>query len=380
MLTINYNKKLTTYQTNIENFLMEEHSTIVEFFIDFIIFLIEKIYKIVELVKDVVIIPALQTVTFFIMLFFLVFYLLFNLFNLDITYNVKPIFNVITELETINTDELINPHLRITTERKRKHQEKAEEIKGDFKNKTKIINQCMNVIGIQENGYITNSYCKHRYCPTCTKIKELKNKFLLEKILNNFTDKTLLFGTFTVRTIKVKNENDVKELRKKVTEAFSKLTRTFKKNIGGYIKKIETVYNPTKNECNIHIHTIFIMLNYFTDYIPKSKWLEKWKKFLNDETVTQIKLELINKTNGDLKKISSYIAKENIEKMLITDEISNIFALAEYKSRDFTFSGVFRILKKQILEEEKSEKEINKKISSILVSLKWNKEQKIYIN
>ena len=126
MLTINYNKKLTTYQTNIENFLMEEHSTIVEFFIDFIIFLIEKIYKIVELVKDVVIIPALQTVTFFIMLFFLVFYLLFNLFNLDITYNVKPIFNVITELETINTDELIKPHLRITKERNRKHQERAE--------------------------------------------------------------------------------------------------------------------------------------------------------------------------------------------------------------------------------------------------------------
>lgn len=274
-------------------------------------------------------------------------------------------------------EDIINPNLKKKAEQKLKHIEKTEKIKGNI---TKKIEDCLNYVSVTEYGIVTGSYCKNKYCPTCSKIKELKNKYLIEKLLNNFSDRTILFATFTVTSIVIKSVEEIKEHRERVTKAFSKMMRSFK-NITGYIKKIETVYNEETRKLNIHIHSFLLVTNYANEYIKKEEWKKKWQHYTGDEKAKEIKIIIINKEKKSLNKLSDYISKENIDKMKISSEISNLFEIAEKKKRDITYSGEFREAKKIIeIEEKKNRKEWIKTIGEELVTLYWDKEENTYIN
>lgn len=316
--------------------------------------------------------------------------------NLKFIINNKEIsinfFNNPIEAKTINitsttnnnfiprTDEIeniINPNLKKKAKQKLKHIEKTKELKGNFTGK---LEECLNFVSITDYGVVTGSYCKNKYCPTCSKIKELKNKYLIEKLLNNFFDRTILFGTFTVTSIVIENVEEIKEHRERVTKAFSKLIRSFK-NITGYIKKLETIYNEETRQLNIHIHSFLLVTNYANQYIKKEEWKKKWQHYTEDEKAKEIKIILINKEKESLNKLSGYISKENIDKMKISNEISNLFEIAEKNKRDITFSGEFREAKKIIeIEEKKNRKEWKKIIGNELINLYWSKEQNTYIN
>ena len=274
-------------------------------------------------------------------------------------------------------EDIINPNLKKKAKQKLKHIQSTEEIKGTVKEK---LEECLNFVSITDFGVVTGSYCKNKYCPTCSKIKELKNKYLIEKLLNHFSSKTILFATFTVPSVVVKNEEEAKEQREKLTKAFSKMIRSFK-NITGYIKKIETVYNQETRKLNIHIHSFLLVTNYANEYIKKEEWKKKWQHYTGDEKAKEIKIIIINKEKKSLNKLSGYISKENIDKMKISNEISNLFEIAEKNKRDITYSGEFREAKKIIeAEEKKNRKEWIKTIGEELVNLYWSNEQNTYIN
>lgn len=274
-------------------------------------------------------------------------------------------------------EDIINPNLKKKAKQKLKHIQSTEEIKGTVKEK---LEECLNFVSITDFGVVTGSYCKNKYCPTCSKIKELKNKYLIEKLLNNFSDRTILFATFTVTSIVIKSVEEIKEHRERVTKAFSKMMRSFK-NITGYIKKIETVYNEETRKLNIHIHSFLLVTNYANEYIKKEEWKKKWQHYTGDEKAKEIKIIIINKEKKSLNKLSGYISKENIDKMKISNEISNLFEIAEKKKRDITFSGEFREAKKIIeIEEKKNRKEWIKTIGNELINLYWSKEENTYIN
>lgn len=274
-------------------------------------------------------------------------------------------------------EDIINPNLKKKAEQKLKHIEKTEKIKGNI---TKKIEECLNYVSVTEYGVVTGSYCKNKYCPTCSKIKELKNKYLIEKLLNNFSDRTILFATFTVTSIVIKSVEETKEHRERVTKAFSKMMRSFK-NITGYIKKVETIYNEETRKLNIHIHSFLLATNYANEYIKKEEWKKKWQHYTGDEKAKEIKIILINKEKKSLNKLSGYISKENIDKMKISNEISNLFEIVEKNKRDITYSGEFREAKKITeAEEKKNRKEWIKTIGEELVNLYWSKEQNTYIN
>lgn len=279
-------------------------------------------------------------------------------------------------------EDIINPNLKKKAKQKLKHIEKTEKIKGNI---TKKIEECLNYVSVTEYGVVTGSYCKNKYCPTCSKIKELKNKYLIEKLLNNFSDRTILFATFTVTSIVIKSVEETKEHRERVTKAFSKMMRSFKnrsfKNITGYIKKVETVYNEETRKLNIHIHSFLLATNYANEYIKKEEWKKKWQHYTGDEKAKEIKIILINKEKKSLNKLSGYISKEDIDKMKISNEISNLFEIVEKNKRDITYSGEFREAKKIIeAEEKKNRKEWIKTIGEELVNLYWDKGQNTYIN
>lgn len=274
-------------------------------------------------------------------------------------------------------EDIINPNLKKKAKQKLKHIQSTEEIKGTVKEK---LEECLNFVSITDFGVVTGSYCKNKYCPTCSKIKELKNKYLIEKLLNHFSSKTILFATFTVPSVVVKNEEEAKEHREKVTKAFSKMIRSFK-NITGYIKKVETTFKEETKQLNIHIHSFLLVTNYANEYIKKEEWKKKWQHYTGDEKAKEIKIIIINKEKKSLNKLSGYISKENIDKMKISNEISNLFEIAEKKKRDITFSGEFREAKKIIeIEEKKNRKEWIKTIGNELINLYWSKEENTYIN
>ena len=274
-------------------------------------------------------------------------------------------------------EDIINPNLKKKAKQKLKHIQSTEEIKGTVKEK---LEECLNFVSITDFGVVTGSYCKNKYCPTCSKIKELKNKYLIEKLLNHFSSKTILFATFTVPSVVVKNEEEAKEHREKVTKAFSKMIRSFK-NITGYIKKVETTFKEETKQLNIHIHSFLLVTNYANEYIKKEEWKKKWQHYTGDEKAKEIKIIIINKEKKSLNKLSDYISKENIDKMKISNEISNLFEIAEKNKRDITYSGEFREAKKIIeIEEKKNRKEWIKTIGEELVTLYWGKEENTYIN
>lgn len=274
-------------------------------------------------------------------------------------------------------EDIINPNLKKKAKQKLKHIQSTEEIKGTVKEK---LEECLNFVSITDFGVVTGSYCKNKYCPTCSKIKELKNKYLIEKLLNHFSSKTILFATFTVPSVVVKNEEEAKEHREKVTKAFSKMIRSFK-NITGYIKKVETTFKEETKQLNIHIHSFLLVTNYANEYIKKEEWKKKWQHYTGDEKAKEIKIIIINKEKKSLNKLSDYISKENIDKMKISNEISNLFEIAEKNKRDITYSGEFREAKKIIeIEEKKNRKEWIKTIGEELVTLYWDKEENTYIN
>ena len=292
--------------------------------------------------------------------------------------------NKITSVEPIKVQDeisnIINPNLKERTLKKRKQLEESNKIKGSFKNKKKIFD-CMNFVSVRENGSITTNYCKNRYCPFCDYIKTIKYKVLIEKILKKFENNTLIFLTLTTKTIKVISADEIKNHRKKISTAFSNLmSKKIATNQNGYIRKIETNYNSDKNECNIHIHSIVLIKNYKKNYIKKSDWLEMWKQVLKDDSIKELDIKVIKNIDEDIKKISNYITKQQLEKMLYSDNISNIFAEAEYRTKDYSFAKEFKIAKQEIEKNAKQEKEINKIISNTLLNLKWSDEKNLYIN
>lgn len=302
--------------------------------------------------------------------------------NIEIINNTLE--NKIISVEPIKVQDeisnIINPNLKERTLKKRKQLEESNKIKGSFKNKEKIFD-CMNFVSVRENGSITTNYCKNRYCPFCDYIKTIRYKILIEKILKKFENNTLIFLTLTTKTIKVISSDEIKNHRKKISTAFSNLmSKKIAANQNGYIRKIETNYNSDKNECNIHIHSIVLMKNYKKNYIKKSDWLEMWKQVLKDDSIKELDIKIIKNIDEDIKKISNYITKQQLEKMLHSDNISNIFAEAEYRTKDYSFAKEFKIAKQEIEKNTKQEKEINKIISNTLLNLKWSDEKNLYIN
>lgn len=284
----------------------------------------------------------------------------------------------LNEIFTNNAiEDIINPSLKRKAEQKLKHTEKIKELKGNFKEK---IEECMNYVSVTNYGIVTGSYCKNRYCPFCAKVKELEIKALIEELLNHFSNRTILFATFTVTSVVVKNVEEIKEHREKLTKAFTKMIRSFK-TVTGYIKKLETTFNEETSQLNIHIHSFLLVTNYSSNYIKLSEWKKKWQQATGDNKAKEIKIVLINKEEKSLKKLSSYVSKLDLSKMKINDEISNLFSNAEKSKRDITFGGEFKEAKKVTEAEMKKNKKIYaKSIGDKLVNLYWSKEQNTYIN
>lgn len=426
MFTIHYNKKLTNLQLKIYNYLSKEHNPALEFFISFLIFILEKLLKVTEVIKDIVIMPFFQVLSFFIMLIVLLFNVITSNPNITTIHtntafinstviniaetnfkshilafinasdNIPPPIPIkeeiqpnkavkIEEKEKIvdEIENIINPYIKIATEKKREQLKTLDNFKGTLLDLDKIKN-CAVDLTIPNTSKPIIHYCNNRFCPTCANIKAGKNADIIKKVLFKAREnkKTLLYGTFTTRNI---TATELTKEIEKINTAFTKtltVPKKLKENIKGYVKKLEIKYNPINNDYNIHIHTVIAVSNYYKNHISIDEYHEYFKKYTKDNDIIKPDIKVIGKTDKDIIKVANYLAKEDlIQNMFYSDEISDNIYNAVKNKRILEFCLEFRQLKKEaenIIDLNKINKHKNK--MPLLTTLTWDNNKKIYIN
>lgn len=425
MFTIYYNKKITKLQLELYNFLSKEHNPALEFFISFLIFILEKLLKVTEVIKDIVIMPFFQVLSFFIMLIVLLFNVITSNPNITTIHtntafinstviniaetnfkshilafinasdNIPPPIPIkeeiqpnkavkIEEKEKIvdEIENIINPYIKIATEKKREQLKTLDNFKGTLLDLDKIKNCAVDLTIPNTNKPIIH-YCNNRFCPVCANIKAGKNADIIKKVLlkARADKKTLIYGTFTTKNVTANNL--IAEIEK-INTAFTKtltVSKKMKNNIKGYVRKLEIKYNPIQQDYNVHIHTVIAVSNYYKNHISIDEYHEYFKKYTKDNDIIKPDIKVIGKTDKDITKVSNYLAKEDlIQNLFFADEVSDNIFLAVQNKRILEFCLDFRKLKKEIENTLATKVNTKKNKMPILTNLYWDNNKKIYIS
>lgn len=441
MFISNYNRKITILQLKLFNYLSKEHNPLVEFIISFLYFLVEKVIRLM----DIVIMPFFKVLSFLVMLvFFLIASIPLNNINTIaiptptaivkkttvnypiaiinatniVTSTIKnippplllleekskpllleekkkpllleekallmlPFIETVTEEKVIDEIEnIINPYVKIATEKKREQLKTLDNFKGTLLELDKI-KDCASFLTIPNTSKPIVHYCNNRFCPTCANIKATKNANIIKEVLTKAREskKTLLYATFTTKNVK---ESELTNEINRINTAFNKtltIPKKMKNNIKGYVKKLEIKYNQINNDYNVHIHTVLAVINYYKEHITKEEFYEHFKRYVKDDIIPP-DIKVIGKTDKDITKVANYLAKENlIQNLLFSDEVSDNIYNAVKNKRLLEFCLSFRELKKEaenILTTNKVNTGKNK--MPLITTLKWDNNKKIYIN
>lgn len=427
MFTIHYNKKLTNLQLKIYNYLSKEHNPLVEFIISFLYSLLEKSIKIAEAIKDILIVPIFQMFGIFIMLILLLFNVITSNPNITTIHtntafinstviniaetnfkshilsfinkvdNIPPPIPIKEEIQlnkAVKVEEekekivdeienIINPYIKIATEKKREQLKILDNFKGTLLDLDKIKN-CAVDLTIPNNSKPIIHYCKNRFCPVCSSIKAGRNANIIKEVLTKVREnkKTLLYGTFTIKNVKA--DNLTAEIEK-INTAFTKtltIPKKMKENIKGYVKKLEIKFNEARNDYNVHIHTVIAVSNYHKNHISIDEYHEYFKRYTKDNDIIKPDIKVIGKTDKDITKVANYLAKEDlIQNLFFTDEVSDNIYNAVKNKRLLEFCLSFRELKKEA-ENTLTINKVNTKKNKmpILTNLYWDNNKKIYIS
>lgn len=202
-----------------------------------------------------------------------------------------------------------------------------------------------------EHYKLTNAnFCKHRFCPHCSYNKSIKDAIELSILVEYIKSQGYKFIFLTLTAPNVKSSDLEKELRA-YSLAFNEMfkIKDIKKVSKGYVRKLELTYNVEKDSYHPHYH-ILIAVNksYFTDkkiYLSRDKWLNLWKKYKHDDTITQIDIRKFDdKCDNAIFEITKYIAKDS--NYLISNEVFITFYKALKGKRSYSFSGLFKDAKK----------------------------------
>lgn len=284
---------------------------------------------------------------------------------------------VIDEIENI-----INPYVKIATEKKREQLKTLDNFKGTLLELDKI-KDCASFLTIPNTSKPIVHYCNNRFCPTCANIKATKNANIIKEVLTKAREskKTLLYATFTTRNV---TANNLTAEIEKINTAFTKtltVPKKLKENIKGYVRKLEIKYNPIQQDYNVHIHTAMAVINYYKDHITTEEFYQHFKRYTKDDSIIPPDIKVIGKTDKDITKVANYIAKEDlIQNLSFSDEISDNIYNAVKNKRLLEFCLSFRNLKREIESTLASKVNTKKNKMPLITTLKWNNQKKIYIS
>ena len=248
-----------------------------------------------------------------------------------------------------------------------------------------------------------SNFCGNRFCPMCAWRKSLKDSLsisIMMKYIENELKLNFIFLTLTVPNVKGKElDNTIKKMNK----AFKKLMdrAPVKKATKGFVRKLEVTYQkeefiteslynqkekyyknknlkigdkePNFNTYHPHFHLILAVSKSYKsdDYISQNKWLALWQQSMEDDSISQIRVNDIKKRdNKEVFEIAKYSAKDC--DYLINQNVFNCFYKALKGKQLITFSGVF---KDALIEFKSGEldylKEIDETEYIYLIGFKW---------
>ena len=191
-----------------------------------------------------------------------------------------------------------------------------------------------------------SNFCGNRFCPMCSwrraKKDALKISILLKYIQDVFKYE-FIFLTLTAPNVKAADLND--EI-KKYNNSFKNLMRNkeVSKISKGHIRKLEITYNAERDDYHPHFHVIIaVNKSYFKsrDYINKTRWLELWKYFMKDSTITQVDVRKMNTSDSNaIAEVAKYGAKDS--DYMISQEVFDVFYKALKGKQIITYSLVFK--------------------------------------
>lgn len=229
-------------------------------------------------------------------------------------------------------------------------------------------------------------FCKHRFCPICSKKKAVKDAVEI-KVMTEYVTKELnrqyIFVTFTAPNVTGEN---LKDEISKYNKAFDRLFKRdkYKKVVKGYIRKLEVTYNDNKksksyNTYHPHFHVLIsVPMRYFKAkdyYIKRDEWLEDWQEVMKDTSITQVDVRRLKvKDDGvdsGILELTKYIAKDS--NYLSSEEVFLNFYKGLKGKRQYAFGGDFKIAREKLKNGELEEYYLKDETEWYwLITNKWN--------
>ena len=242
------------------------------------------------------------------------------------------------------------------------------ELKNRYKKKSEEIENCGSLLTeyFDKNEKppvikYTAYFCHNRFCPLCLyKTSKLTFKLILD-IVNNpkAKDCSFLFMTLTIKNCK---ESELPETITKLLKSYNKLitnkAQQFAKRFLGTFKVLESTYNKKNKTYHPHLH-ILVMIDksYFKDtkkYLTKTKLIEIWQKALQVDYKPSVDIRATyNAESKTVAEVSKYTVKSS---EIVNADILKTYDKAFYKRRLKSFTGLFREIKNDVIEQWKTEK------------------------
>ena len=245
-------------------------------------------------------------------------------------------------------------------------------------------------------------FCKSRLCPMCNWRRSMKQSNQLVKILNE-AHKRESHGRFLFLTLTVKNTDGLalKAELAKLGKAIYKLFQYKKvaKNVLGYVRSTEvTVSNDGTYHPHMHV-LLFVKNTYFKNsenYINQVEWTKLWQRAMKLDYKPIVNIEAV-KANKDLGKGSLVASAQETAKyqvkskdILTSDRERDLKVVEDLEqalanTRQISFAGIFKIIRKELQLEEKKEnlvdlnesEEVPDEVVKTVVA-KWNFNKQNY--
>ena len=217
------------------------------------------------------------------------------------------------------------------------------------------------------------NFCRDRLCPVCSWRRSLKIFGQVSKIMDHIQDDfEFIFLTLTVPNV------TASELPSKINQmqnAFTTMAHDNKRFNGavcGYFKALEVTHNKNRYSKSFdtyhpHFHNILAVdKRYYKnkDYIKQSEWLDMWRKYMKDDSITQVDVRrCTSKDKSECEKsekalssavaeVAKYATKSSDYIIPWSDELTdnsvNALLSALSGRRLCSFGGVFDLVRKAL--------------------------------
>lgn len=222
------------------------------------------------------------------------------------------------------------------------------------------VKNCGTLIDFNSSRKLVNAnFCKNRLCLMCNWRRSMKLGMNVSKIVEHIeNDYRFIFLTLTVPNVKADKLNDtINKLQKGFTNLINH-NASIKRSFKGYFRSLEITFNKKTHTYHPHFHVIVaVKPDYFNksnkDYITQQYLLDRWRHVMNDQSITQVRIQVCrDKNTGSTKNIKSAIvevAKYTVKtsdylfsSYKLTDEVVSTLSNVLANRRLVTMGGIFK--------------------------------------